>query len=169
MPAPIIFLDIDGVIHGSSAIEEAKITNGANGGWKENVQGNFNKGGRLLRVIEETGAVIVLSSAWRREQQNMDILAEGFEDETEGWGIKIWDTCPATPRFPRSKHRRETEIRAWFKDNGISEKDRAWIAIDDEDLYQLPKANFVLTDPAKGQQLTEAKADECIKKLKAQM
>jgi hypothetical protein len=165
LPPAIIFLDIDGVLHGASAVAEAKAT--MEGKWEENVRGNFNKGGRLQRIVEETGAALCLSSSWRREEDNMELLREGFEDEDEGFGLEIWGLTPFSPRFKRSMHRRETEIMAFFEEEDIDPNKIPWIAMDDEDLFQLPKDRFVHT--AGDGQLTEKKADEAIRKLKQQM
>lgn len=149
---PIIFLDVDGVLHGPSpTIEETAE-------WVENKSGLFNKGIRLKQLLDASGARIVLSSSWRREPAMLDMLTDMFDSY---WGIHVDD---ATPYFGPGTPR-ELEIASWFKDNGVDPSSLNWVAIDDENLKELPEENFVhCKDPQKG--LTPTLLKEALAKLK---
>jgi hypothetical protein len=148
----LIFLDVDGVLHGASPTAEQKRP------WVENKSGLFNKGGRLKKLIDTTGAMIVLSSSWRRDPPMLAMLQEEFAGN--GWDLTIDDVTPVIPGAQR-----EQEIATWFMNEDIDPSEVTWIAIDDDDLAELPEENFVhCADPEAG--LTVSLLKEAVAKLR---
>lgn len=110
----IIFLDIDGVLNSSKTPNPRKLPYIVD---KKLL-------GRLLKLVERSGAKIVLSSSWRIDP--IGVYAARY------WGIPVFDICPDFPKRPRCK-----EILAWLKGHpGVIR----YVVIDDEDddLDQLP-------------------------------
>jgi len=139
-----IFLDIDGVIccNMVGRLEDAKMA-------------------QLRRVVEATGAKIVLSTDWRRQLQlKRQVIAacKRFDMEVIG----------ATPQRPMYTPVRPMEIMDWMNANGNKEQISAWVAIDDRDLVNeiggSPlNGHFIRTHPATG--LTTGLADSAIQLL----
>jgi hypothetical protein len=143
----IIFLDIDGVL----------VTRRI-GTFEDDLLRN------LKRVVDETGATIVLSSDWRRHPaaraEAKRVLA------TVGLCFIAW-----TPIMSAYIAQRPTEIMQWKKDyckRADAERITNWIAIDDRALLEerhgsYLRGHFVQTHVLRG--LTEMAADECIASL----
>ena len=104
----------------------------------------------LNRILQVSGAGIVVSSSWR-QHTTVAKLQKCFKD----WGIegKVVGTTPVL--FDRSK-----EILKWVEVNKDLIGDGAWVALDDDDL-KVP--NLIRCDPMVG--LTEELASEAIVKL----
>ena len=143
----IIFLDVDGVLN--------------NGTWAMEM---YDQGVRvyhddllhepslaqLRRIIDETGAVIVVSSSWRQVPTAYVHLREWLEK----YGMEIFDKTPYVGGM------RGDDITAWFNRNpGIYE----YVILDDEDDMNGHMEHLVQTDFDDG--LTAEKADECIRRL----
>ena len=143
----VIFLDVDGVLN--------------NGKWAKEM---YDQGVRvyqddilyepsiiqLKRIVDETGALIVVSSAWRQIHTAYAHLKEWLEK----YGMEI------SGRTPYVGGERGDDITAWFKRNPGEWK---YVILDDEEDMSEHRDHLVQTDFDEG--LTEADADRCIKML----
>ena len=87
----IIFLDIDGVLNSDKTPNPRKFPYVVD----ERLLA------RLKKLLERTGAKVVLSSTWRCDP--VGLLA------AKHWGIPFIDICPDRPKSPRYK-----EMKAWL-------------------------------------------------------
>lgn len=143
----LIFLDLDGVLvtRRVGVFDEPLLRN-------------------LARVVEQTGATIVLSSDWRRHPAARAEARRCLR--TVGL-----DFIGYTPCMSSFIAQRPTEIMTWKKDFRKRPEGallNQWIAIDDRALLEerhgsYLKGHFVQTEPMRG--LTEAAADECVRIL----
>lgn len=146
---PVLLLDVDGVLNtyttGSARLEEALLLN-------------------LKKVLESTGAQLVISSAWRLHPDDHMVLLGKKSKEVIGIDLnerKVGQT-PALPNCKNTECRAK-EIEAWA---AASKPQGSWVAVDDMDLVEQDPhpdgfdwaAHFVKTDPKQG--LTSAKAAE---------
>jgi len=154
--APIIFLDIDGVIccNTRSELEVDKLK-------------------RLKRICSETNATVVLSSDWRRQKPLKDRVQRALErlrisyigctsqrTKTQDIGNRRWD-IPCRP----------LEITDWLKKFRSGPGSCAFVAIDDRELTKEAggaalEGHFVRTDPWWG--LTADAADQAIAILRGE-
>jgi HAD domain in Swiss Army Knife RNA repair proteins len=122
----VIFLDVDGVLNCKRTANPRKLP--------------YVVDRRLLarfkRLLDRTGAKVVLSSTWRYDPAGLF--------SAKHWGIPFIGTTPDMPKRPR-----RDEIRAWLKKHP---KVTRFAVIDDEDdeldelpLFQ-PSAAVGLTD-----------------------
>lgn len=148
---PILFLDIDGVLNTFGS----QPSGGLLGMNPEMVN-------RLERILDTVPTDVVLSSTWRmfpaslqRARMMIDSIGYEFHATTPEGGKTDGGLYLAL--------RRGDEIKAWLALN----PDRHFVVLDD-DVYadEFPEANQVHTDGFDGA-LTEAKADEVIRKLSA--
>lgn len=118
----------------------------------------------LKKVVDSTGAQIVLSSDWRRHPY---ARAEASREMAKlGLGF-----ISCTPCMSQFVPQRPTEIMTWRRDfarKANTDSVSHWVAIDDRALLEERhgthlRGHFVQTHPLRG--LTEAAADECIKIL----
>jgi hypothetical protein len=72
---------------------------------------------RLKKLLERTGAKVVLSSSWRCDPVGLFAAKH--------WGVPFVDTCPDKPRSPR-----RNEMLAWLRDHPRVTR---YAVIDDED------------------------------------
>lgn len=96
---------------------------------------------RLTRLLDRTGAKVVLSSSWRLDP--VGLLAAKY------WGLPFLDVLPDKPRSPR-----RGEILAWLSGHP---RVRRFAVIDDEDdeldelpLFQPSSRSGLTPDIAKG-------------------
>ncbi len=170
----IIFLDIDGVLNSFQTFQEIHYE------WEltgiRRVAIDPNKVLLLKEIVDNTGALIVLSSSWRllgkmkhgklvTKNQNLHDLIEILNNN----GLDIYDITPKS----RSGYR-EKEIRAWLEKHPVD----SFIVIDDEscDLpsfigNELVKTYFIKTDSNGNgikelSGLTRNHVEEAITKLK---
>ena len=114
----VIFLDIDGVLNSIAFDRE-----------RTNEQGNIDESRLLLlkQILDETGALIVLSSSWRKHWDKEPSLCDNLGAEINSifaiYDIAIYDK---TPRL-QSNDRAE-EIRLWLSQN---ESTTAYAILDD--------------------------------------
>jgi hypothetical protein len=110
----VLFLDIDGVLNCSKTPNPRKLPYVID---KKLLA-------RLERLLERTGAKVVLSSSWRLDP--VGLLAAKY------WGIPYWDVCPDLP-----KRTRRDEVLTWLARHP---KVIRYAIIDDEDdeLDELP-------------------------------
>jgi hypothetical protein len=149
----IIFLDIDGVIN-----LPKKTSRGINASTKIDASCCQN----LKKVLDASGAFIVITSTWRLQSSVMDGLKEQLRD----FGIYsfriVGQTSNLTKQIDFSTYAelRWLEIKDYIRQKNIKD----YIIIDDVDLSKYEKQRFVKTDIQTG--LTSSLAAECIKKLK---
>lgn len=107
----VVFLDIDGVLNS----EEYALSLGKGG-----MLGINPEAVKILdRILEATGAKLVISSSWRGSS---DLLADIRSNVGEYIGIT-----------PRLSGIRGSEVKAWLDDNPV---DRYAILDDDSDFYK---------------------------------
>lgn len=140
----VVFLDIDGVLvtRRLGVFEEPLLLN-------------------LKRIIEETGATIILSSDWRRHP------AARFEASRvlATVGLKFISCTPAMSAYIAQ---RPTEIMQAKKDHnkrGDVERIGNWVAIDDRALLEerhgsYLQGHFVQTHPLRG--ITDETVSQCV-------
>jgi hypothetical protein len=110
----VIFLDIDGVLNCSSTPNPRKFPYVV----------DKRLLARLRRLLDRTGAKVVLSSSWRLDPVGLYAAKH--------WGIPFIDICPDLPKSPRS-----TEVLKWLRTHPNVTR---YAIIDDEDdeLDELP-------------------------------
>jgi hypothetical protein len=123
----VIFLDIDGVLNCRKTPNPRKLPYVIDRGLLK----------RLTRLLERTGAKVVLSSTWRNDPAGLF--------SAKYWGVPFIDVIPDMPKQPRCK-----EILAWLK---AHPRVKRFVVIDDEDdeLDDLP-----LFQPSSASGLTQA-------------
>ena len=159
MAAPVVFLDIDGVVHplGSNylplyaskdalmeradrelSMSEADLETHTS----EVVKGEFIPPcmRALAEALEASGAAVVLSSTWRETGHQRRCVAAALTS----YGIA--EPIGSTTSLPSYEGGREREITRWVEEHP---EVPAWVAIDDLDLA-LPEAHFVRTDRSRG-------------------
>ena len=110
----IIFLDIDGVLNCDKTSNPRKLP--------YVVDPRLLK--KLRRLLDRTGAKVVLSSTWRYDPAGLY--------SAKRWGIPFVDVTPDLPHKPR-----RDEILAWLKKHPKTNR-FAVIDDDDDELDQLP-------------------------------
>jgi hypothetical protein len=103
----VIFLDIDGVLNCKETPNPRKLPYIVDPKLLD----------RLNRLIERTGAKVVLSSTWRYDPAGLF--------SAERWGIPFIDVIPDMPERPR-----RDEILTWLKAHPTADR---FAVIDDED------------------------------------
>ena len=134
----ILFLDIDGVVNCSDT--------------KQRFEGCLGidpeKANLIKKILEETGAKVVLSSVWRLKDTSREHVKE-----------KVCDFIDITPDFGECGFRGE-EIDSWLNKN----KQVTKYAIVDDNNWMLPGQKFFKTNFQTG--LTEEITKEIIEYLK---
>jgi len=131
--AKAIFLDVDGVLRPLTAGGFRAMM--VDGEWALRAEtADFISGSLLaLRyIIENTGAIIVLSSEWRRNQEMRDgvdnILAEYEMRPCATWTPTTLERDMGTDPFRAFTERRAREISQWLSGNS---QVRQWVVLDD--------------------------------------
>src|SRR5215204_241601 len=110
----VIFLDIDGVLNCKTTPNPRKFPYIV----------DKRLLARLCKLLDRTGAKVVLSSTWRVDPVGLYAAKH--------WGIPFMDICPDRPKSPRCK-----EVLAWLSDHpGVTRY--AVIDDEDDDLDELP-------------------------------
>lgn len=157
---PVIFLDIDGVLNHLDVYD------------KREPYINRDNMNALNVLLDETGANLVISSAWRYLITEKLMTVEGFHHMlvTHGLGYNrhiIGKTVPDGGEFGQD---RGAQIRHWmettFRYHLGGPTGTPWVAIDDTEMPTLPAAHVVYTLPHQG--LRSHQVSEAIEKLKAQ-
>jgi hypothetical protein len=138
----VIFLDIDGVLNCSKTPNPRKFPYVV----------DKRLLARLQRLLDRTGAKVVLSSSWR-----LDPIGRFA---AKHWGVPFIDVCPDQPKSPRCK-----EILSWLSDHP---KATRYAIIDDEDddldnlpLFQPSGKTGITTDIVKAvEKYLNGKTDE---------
>lgn len=143
---PIIFLDFDGVLNG----------------YADPCDGGLRgldpvRVARLNRIVEATGAHVVVTSAWRRIHRKRCELADILV--AAGFTGMVANMTPCLPSADRG-----AEINAWLLYPPRRYRGASFVILDD-DAYDLGEMSdrLVRTDPIIG--LTDADADRCIEML----
>lgn len=116
----VIFLDIDGVLN--SAAYQAE--------WGGDPPSNVDETRMplLCRVLEETGAVIVLSSSWRRLwHPDPALRAPGWKavgESFDRYGVEVFDRTP-----DYEGNNRDREVRDWLTAHG--DEVESFVVLDD--------------------------------------
>mmetsp|Transcript_19686 Transcript_19686/g.56440 ORF Transcript_19686/g.56440 Transcript_19686/m.56440 type:complete len:220 (-) Transcript_19686:806-1465(-) len=136
LPTKVVMLDVDGVLHpliGQPRFQE----------------GNMRE---LGRIVNETGARIVLSSTWRLLPRTTRTVNRKLEDA--GLAPIVGKTPCRLDFWQRHK-----EIVDWLRENPYVQR---WVALDDHAL-SLPSTHFIQTNGMVG--LTSREADRAISLL----
>lgn len=144
----LIFLDIDGVLNGHS--------------YNEVSQSNEIKPecvARLNRILQETEARIVLSSAWRYMLVGRAMSLIGFDYLLRTHGV-IANRLVGRTAADEEVSERGWQIHQWRKENDHCGK---YVVLDDMDLHISPLHPFVQTDGQIG--LTDSDVDKAIRLL----
>jgi hypothetical protein len=122
----------------------------------------------LRRIVEQTGASIVLSSSWQatphqRRQVDSALQANGIPS-TASQTVEIPNPRPSSiVRVGKTDTYRAGEIKAWIKRH-VQECAAGWVALDDLDLQHfLPTGRFVRMEAEAG--LTDRDAEAAIQLL----
>jgi len=123
----VIFLDFDGVLNCSVSLNKH---------WREHGNNKCvspSKVERLNRIIEETGAVCVVSSTWRQLYTVNELRTFLAEAGFQGNVIDITPTEPGTGIHTWRNHRghRGSEIQLWMNTN--KDKIESFVILDDDD------------------------------------
>lgn len=128
----VVFLDIDGVLRPARAGGFDVLATEDNS--RVDTSDFFKSAVKALRhIIERTGAVIVLSSEWRRSEPLCNALLESFEkNRLRPWGFTTTmdlELEPGPDQVRQFADRRAREIALWVQAN---EKDlKGWVVLDD--------------------------------------
>lgn len=137
----VLFLDVDGVLNCAP-----------NGGL------DGEKLDRLANICQLTGAVVVISSSWRKYGDQLQRLLSSLVRRR----IEVRGSTPITDRQERGlwvSNSREQEIQSWLSDHP---EVTAFVILDDDPMQAL-KHRQVLCQSDQG--LTESKAFQAIKLL----
>lgn len=158
----IIFLDIDGVLNSQElAWENKKKGLSGYGGWftegdvctHENVLWGKDQFKNLRKIVEETGAKIVMSSTWR-----IHFSIGKFKEMFKLYG---WENPPIIDATPSMAGVRGNEIAEWMKGKEIA----SYVILDDgTDFHDEQMPFFVNTDFMVG--LSEGDAEKAITVLR---
>ena len=156
----VIFLDIDGVLNSEKTCKEwhDKTGKGGYGGWldeedvctDENIKWGIDLFSNLKKIVDETGAVIVISSTWRRH-----FSIKKFKEMFSVYG---WDNAPIIEKTCYVVHgNRGSEVQSWMQGKDIT----SYVILDDStDFLEEQFDYFVNTDFMVG--LSEKDADLAI-------
>ena len=152
----IIFLDIDGVLN-SKAYDYKR-------NWNEQTYIDETRLPLLKKIVDETGARIVLSSTWREHWEKQSEKCDGdgiyMNNTFQKFGLEIYDK---TPYLGLSADRPE-EIKAWLE--CAEEPIESFVIIDDYRYGWGSLAdNFVKTNPNFGLGLEEEHVQRAIEIL----
>jgi len=154
----IIFLDVDGVLNHHKTAHRVDPETADDGPGFRGMSPECVK--NLQTLIEKSGALVVMSSTWRKEPYGLDntervARRQGFK------GPRWIDITPTLYQGFRELERGH-EIQAWLDEHLKKDEPSEFIIIDDDSdmVHLLPR--LVQTDPYNGG-LTEAKVAEALK------
>jgi hypothetical protein len=160
MERPIVFLDIDGVLNSKQWYAQAAFRKDERSSQPSTDRSLLERSidptciQRLNRLLQHAGAVVIVSSSWRKKHQLSEIVsiieARGFCGEVIG----------VTPSDDGTLSR-GGEIATWLKTNvprGV-----AYVAVDDEAATGLPPEVVVVTSMDTG--LTDEDVERAIRIL----
>jgi hypothetical protein len=141
----IIFLDIDGVMNNSKS-------------WKLPLEKQILDGKvkLLKKIVDETGAEIVISSSWRHYGKHMKIIKEALDK----YDLSVFSITPTL----NGESKRGDEIRQWLK---FYPKSTKFVILDDDtDMCEYRKTHLIKTNYDIG--LTEKQVEKAIAMLNAE-
>lgn len=152
----IIFLDIDGVLN-SRAYDRQR-------NWNEQTDIDETRLPFVKKIVDATGAKIVLSSTWReywdKEPEKRQCDGIYIDNTFAKYGLEIYDKTPELGRYAE----RRDEVNAWL--DGAQGTIESFVIIDD---YRFGWAelsdNFVKTEPNFVLGLEQEHAEKAIKIL----
>lgn len=152
----IIFLDIDGVLN-SKAYDAQR-------NWNEQTDIDETRLPLVKKIVDETGAKIVLCSTWRehwdRVPENCDEDGVYINETFAKFGLEIYDKTPDLGL----RANRPDEIKAWL--NSTQETIESFVIIDDYRYgWGSLSDNFVKTNPYFGLGLEEEHVQKAIEIL----
>lgn len=160
MSTPIVFLDIDGVLHGYGQTDNRKAAQAKRSGMAESDLAEIEatwfypeQVARLNRITAAYGAAIVVHSSWRFAHSADDLQAI-----FRAAGID----APVLGTTETSIHERAASIISWLSDHASVSR---YVVLDDEDLTDAPFIgdNAVALDGQVG--LTDADVKRAIRLL----
>lgn len=127
----IIFLDVDGVLNSASDIDDIA-----------------DRPLLLLKkLMDQTGAKIVVSSSWRISKH----LFAKLKNTLRQYNIEIKDV---TPCIRKLDFQRGDEIKMWLKAHNTHNEIESFVILDDEaDMGEFRETNLVQTTYEKGLQI----------------
>lgn len=148
MNKKLIFLDVDGVLNSTTFyMKHQTLTD-----FLRN-RLDFEAIVRLRKIVDKTGAEIVVSSTWRRLPEDMDLLSSTLLN----FDLDIMDVTP----FLYNKKRGD-EISAWFESHPEYKK-AAYIILDDDSDMTVHMDHLIKTNYACG--LSDKETKEAIERL----
>ncbi len=139
----VIFLDIDGVLN-PYPNQRQNMEAGTDDTSVLKLDSECMK--VLRRIIEKTGAKLVLSSSWRCEEWYGGFASkENVERQLQEYGMGLLDSTPVLPVYDRGK-----EILCYLQEHPEVEK---FLILDDDrsvGWYEELKEHFLRTDPEVG-------------------
>ena len=140
----VIFLDIDGVLNSIDTLIMRDITRSMG---YESTSIDDNMVERLSNIVNNTGAVIVLTSTWKNGFEFKEGNAIALDKESaillnmfSNYGITIYDK---TSNDPNGK--RDSEILSWLADHYREVED--YVIIDDKYIYNsMLEPHFIKTN-----------------------
>ena len=160
----VIFLDFDGVMNTERYIAERR-RNGLPVSDRYGYLFDPEAVENLRRIIDATGAAVVISSSWRLEgEERMEAM--WYERTLPGQLIGVTGQSPHA-NFPMSAGEtagaaKGEEIRGWLKEHVL--KPYRYVIFDDEaDIRPEQRPHFIQTDPRIG--ITRADAERAIQIL----
>lgn len=159
----VIFLDVDGVLNSEETQHDWHLRTGGNGfgGFfppEKEIDKSDTKWGeglvsRVRRIVEATGAEIVISSTWRHHY-NVEKFKEMFK-------LYDWD-APVIDMTPKGYRGRGLEVNGWLSEH--KDEVKSYVIIDDVDQFLSDqKPRYVQTTMMCG--ITEENAERAIKIL----
>lgn len=149
----LIFLDFDGVVHPLNTSTPMR--------WKDAIaSGQFfhnSKVERVIKAAEETGASIVITSAWRLDF-SLDEINSVFK------GLAIGKTPELHTKTLKEQNKglaRYQEVLLYLAANDL--KAVRWIALDDQKKHYPSRNNIFTTDSTEG--ITDQHVEDIIKYL----
>lgn len=151
----VLFLDVDGVLNSEDYY------NSLSSEKQRSMPIDCRCVARVKHIIDQTGAVIVLTSSWRggwdHNPEKMSEEGRILERIFQKYGLTIYDKTPVS-----SQEKRPFEIRQWMKN--CEHNIRRYVIIDDCDFrwkdYRMHR-HWVATDFSHGG-LSDAQAEEAI-------
>lgn len=166
----VIFLDVDGVLLAQGSIDMITVE-GVTLPMRQAKESDFSAAalGNLRSIVEETGAVIVLSSEWRRREELKNDIGAVLRHYDCPQVVDVTPIFTPKPDLQKANpvwawcERRAREIGHWLK--GHPEV-TAWVALDDLDFQMADdvraagtpwmKYRSVCTNPVKCMSSTDA-------------